>query len=322
MRPILARTHETRQNCLLSGDGSYLAGFGIGDGAEVSGILSCQKGAQNVILTKALIGALAITFSLSADLAPIGCGGGPCPILPDITAVLDTGIGTTFNPTAQTKVQYSVGTISDFGFNSSASASIDLQPDPRLTAAVSAGYLGASAFYPSYLGATASLGYYFDVEGPSGQTVPITLTGVVDVDVSGTGYNVSPGGEAFLGYGNLTNCIPAPSIEPPGTCAFTLKEDFPSDTVQLVSISANAGAQGASFCPSEVPCLPEVVTVTVDPILSIDPSFADAGAFTIAVSSGIGNSPPSVAPEPSLVIPLSIALLAMVFLARPRKKLS
>jgi hypothetical protein len=60
------------------------------------------------------------------------------------------------------------------------------------------------------------------------------------------------------------------------------------------------------------------VSASVDPYIQIDPSFSDAGLFTVEVSPGIGNSPLTTTPEPSSVVLTSTLLLALAFAVRKR----
>lgn len=194
-------------------------------------------------------------------------------------------------------------------------------PDPSVSAGVESSI--------STFTASGALFYYFEIVGGVMGT-PVTLD--LTASLSATSYGDGSGGAAmqieqvsyisFVYSSAGTDCsletpcgVPgadwtACSVnEAPGDCGgqpnsvtVSTKETLDADTIYQVELAATAGAPD--------PLVKYSVTGggkgTVDPHLAIDPATPDAGAYSLAFSAGIGNSPATAVPEPSTWILLGV----------------
>jgi hypothetical protein len=83
--------------------------------------------------------------------------------------------------------------------------------------------------------------------------------------------------------------------------------DVAPNTTYFTDIQLNLTASGA------------LVKAIVDPYIQIDPTFTNASAYSVIVSSNVGNAPPTTptAPEPATLV-LAAAAIAAILLARRR----
>jgi hypothetical protein len=147
------------------------------------------------------------------------------------------------------------------------------EPFPSITASVQAQVL-AGAGPLSYF-AFAELDYDIEITGPPGD---------VSVDVSGLAMGSGSGsGSVEIGL-TINNEGFLPHHQ------FDLNLTLPTNTPIVVQLDANAQviSPAAGFSSA---------SAYLDPYFSIDPSNADASAYAILVSPGIGNAPAT--PEPS-----------------------
>jgi len=148
----------------------------------------------------------------------------------------------------------------------------------------------------------ADLTYYFEVSGPSGMFVPITISYEDTYDFRGVdtatqwavsaGINVSGNirglsGEAFCGSIYIPNCTPTTVT---GTLRSSFSTNFSTNIPYQVELTVSGqienGVDGASF-----------VSATSDPMISFAPGF-DSTGYDILVSDGISNGA-STTPEPA-----------------------
>ena len=199
-------------------------------------------------------------------------------------------------PGATSVVHCSVfgGTIDDATSCSTASesAQISFGPTPTLT---------ASANYPGNLarinvGANAMLTYSFAVDGGApGDRVHLDIATLLSWATDG-----NPNSYAFSrvivtsGLGEVTgnictnSCGPGSGIRDYGQ---VLHLDALSGAINTVAMDISASpafSQDATY-----------VTVSADPLISIDPTTPNAGAYSLQFSAGIGNGAPASAPEPA-----------------------
>ena len=147
------------------------------------------------------------------------------------------------------------------------------EPFPSISASVQTQVL-AGAGPLSYF-TFAELDYDIEITGPPGD---------VSVDVSGLAMG-SGSGSGSVGIGLTINKL---GFLPHDN--FDLNLTLPTDTPIVVQLDANAEVIAPETGFSSA-------SAYLDPYFSIDPSNADAGAYAILVSPGIGNAPAT--PEPS-----------------------
>jgi hypothetical protein len=163
------------------------------------------------------------------------------------------------------------------------------------------------------VGASATGTYFFTIQGPSSVTVPLIITGTTETRDNGTSNlaasiillipvsgDVSAGSVNY--FSSAYGCAVVDQQNPGATCnlsgsQFAIDASALSDSINALKFIAAASLGFNAFA-------------TVDPIVSIDPSFAGANEFTLVANPGVLPSPPpnSEAPEPS-----SLSLLAIGF---------
>jgi hypothetical protein len=175
----------------------------------------------------------------------------------------------------------------------SASGAGQFHPHPSLTAAAFAtgGYNSGSIVF---------LQYYFEASGPTGVDVPLILTASGAVSQS----TVSTGNQAILVadiYGGpqiyyIEACTNSFAVSCDGylssfsvEAALTVASDTTVSIALTLAVAANTGVGGR---------LTDSQYGYIDPIITIDPTFALANEFTLEFSPGVGNLEAGV-PEPS-----------------------
>jgi len=154
----------------------------------------------------------------------------------------------------------------------------------------------------SSLAATSALGeviFYFEVLGPSGQ-LPLDIDvalhaslGFTDPNVQGASADASIQVQAnnslFLLFFQQAACQNAPGACDTPDFVGTLQGKVLANTVYEETLRAAAGGLDqpgfAGF---------NTASALVDPYLYIDPSFANASAYTLVLSDGIANTPTPV----------------------------
>lgn len=149
----------------------------------------------------------------------------------------------------------------------------------------------------------ASLTYYYEVNGPAGQMVPVDLTGILQTS-SAEPYLLSnalaqisgsiASGHAAACIGNFSFCEIYSALYPSVNVDMVLQ--VPSDTVESLTLFAYGVGEYADFGAAQYS-----YTASVDPLLTIDPSAG--GGYSIAVSPGVYNgavAPAGGVPEPAI----------------------
>jgi hypothetical protein len=153
--------------------------------------------------------------------------------------------------------------------------------------------------------AQSILAYQFVVVGPDSGPVPIIVRGSATSSVTGEyidyGYhdNQTATASAGLRVSNLSGLTDGYELACasdvagecgsfPSTFSGDLDVSIAPGTTEFVSLVVNVFATYAASASAEL-----------DPIIFVDPTFADASEYSIQVSSGIGNLAPEAVPEPT-----------------------
>ncbi len=201
---------------------------------------------------------------------------------------------------------YTPGTYSGGGSTSS----VLLSPTPNLE---SVG--GGSLSFPS-----SNLTYFFSVNGPANTYVPVdiavnmqNIAGTIggspqayssfDINApaaslltsfayQGQVYNVGLGaGQANLYsavclYSIACSAVSTPTLDIEG---YTTILDVPGITSGILSLSVLSNSAYSIYLQTAVQ---NSGTSSIDPVISIDPAYQDAGEFSVALSPGVGNTSP------------------------------
>jgi len=145
-----------------------------------------------------------------------------------------------------------------------------------------------------------SLIYYFEVVGPGpGTAIPVdilargTTTGVANAQL---GVSFDGGPEGYYVSSPATNGD------------WTLNTQFTANVGPIYQVSLNAQAlppsgDGMSTLFSS--------TAAVDPLFTIDPSFANASQYALVFSPGVSNSAAGAVPEPSTWVMLLVGTFCL-----------
>lgn len=172
---------------------------------------------------------------------------------------------------------------------SSALASATLSPVPHVLATATTpptGVLGA--------GASATALYFFQVTGPTeGELVPILM----DIYLLAEG-SFDANAIARMIINTTSGTFRGIEVCSDGTC----EETQISETIDLQVRTGSTGdsitlyAQAQAFVTR---FSNETALAVADPYIYIDPTFPNAHLYSVIVSPGVGNAPPSSVPEPA-----------------------
>jgi hypothetical protein len=167
-------------------------------------------------------------------------------------------------------------------------------------------------------GGTADLSYDFVIVGGRvGDVVPLLVTANLFTDansasdafagitVTSSAFTQNPSSTQVVACTNEALCTQ--SAEFSGTFAVTVESGF-FNTVSLEAVSGEVSTAG-----------PENSSASADPLIEIDPSFANAADYSILLSPGVTNAvgPGSAVPEPSYVLLIGV-LAGLAWAARRR----
>ena len=167
---------------------------------------------------------------------------------------------------------------------------------------------------PNQLYAGAAANYFLEILGPAGVTVPVvingTATAVDNADNLGASfanyfvYQNSSAGALLINewFGSPAGCpvIIAQGFPCTESGSFALSETLDSDTIFFVQLLTAAAGTNAS--------------ASLDPTITIDPSFPEASEFTVVASQGVY----ATSPEPATLALLVLGLVAgLLFRRKP-----
>jgi hypothetical protein len=163
--------------------------------------------------------------------------------------------------------------------------------------------------------AILSLSYSFEVVGgKAGDIVPLLIaTGLFTSDTGYADAYASIGVTTSLDSESALYCSVDPASVPCAATSFsgTISAAATSGTVDTLTLLVEAGAVLGN---NGVTTYPSSASASADPLIYVDPSFAEAATYEILVSPGIGNAG-AATPEPSTLL-LIFVLSPLVLLAR------
>jgi hypothetical protein len=174
--------------------------------------------------------------------------------------------------------------------------------------------------------AEASLTWYFRVNGPPGEQVPLllfanltasltpTYDGFADASLSETG---GPSVDVSYGGANSNAAAPYQVCDSPFSC--TYYKTMPL-VMHVIDFSDKPGTLSMGvFARLDGNVAAETASATADPYLEVDPSFPNASEYSIEFSPGVGNGIASV-PEPNLLPQLALGILVTLSVLRYRRR--
>jgi hypothetical protein len=203
------------------------------------------------------------------------------------------------------------GTTSLTYFSSQIQSVISLSPSPSLSLSGTASGSASNGTSGNPVG-VLNVTYNFVVQGPSG-AVPITVTG------SGSEGGTSTGVDANFNSLDAALQVSGPGVSllnyfpngQPGSFTLNNTSNYQANQSYQIQMIAEGGAN-AGFGGSAS------FFANVDPVFTINPTFANASEYSLVFSPGVGNSL-SVVPLPSTWGMMLMGLVSLGFIAYRQK---
>jgi len=208
-------------------------------------------------------------------------------------------------PTSGAECISALGTVVDSTTscsNGGGTAAATLSPFAGVTASAVAGPNMSS-------GADASLNYDFEVVGGNpGDTVPLLITANL-ITIANSASDafasifVAPGLQS-LGGTQVVACTNEALCTQPAEFSGTFEVSVQSGSVNSLGLEVVSGEVSSAG--------PENSSASADPLIVVDPSFANAAEYSIVFSPGVANAVQSSAPEPgsSFLVVWALGVLA------------
>jgi hypothetical protein len=171
---------------------------------------------------------------------------------------------------------------------------------PAVTLTASAGYVGGA---PASSGGFAVLNYNFAVLGGAQDTVV-----PVNIDFALQALTFSAGPSPVYAFAEILANTPLSGVgavicntgcsSSSSTAAGTLHVNVYAGEAYGNTVTLEIEALAAGYAD----ILANSATAYADPRIYVDPSFANAGAYSIALSDGVGNGMAAPVPEPSSLV--------------------
>lgn len=268
----------------------------------LAGLTTRPVGAATIITDAA-----GVVFAIGGSAGALCDLGSPCALGPasaSVTSILLPGSDPDTDPYSGSAAA-TIGGAPAPGLIASASATAE-QQDPDVTPAS-----------PITFTAAAGLIYYFELTQTGGSysgAVPVTMTGSSKIETELLDEDDKTTGSVSVGVTTADGMTTLFTLPPANNAGFSPVLDIMPGVLYEVQLGATVSAEVAA---SDLSSPSLSITASIDPTLTIDPTYA--GDFSLALSNGIGNTSSSTAtPEPGSLALAAVGALILIFRKRPK----